>query len=135
MSPFCAIRPDAPLTVSVSETSAGVRYTSGMVYKLAAPLLFAALVLAPGTIVAETDLSIDFERARAGVQRGELAPLASILPRIEAEHGGRAIEVEFEDDDGRPIYEFEILRDDGRVFDVDVDATTGETLEVEEDLD
>ena len=91
------------------------------------------LALAPAAIEAESDT--DYDRARAAVARGETLPLATLLPRIEAEHGGRAIEVEMEEEDGRRIYEFEILTADGRLFEVDVDAATGQTLDVEEELD
>jgi uncharacterized membrane protein YkoI len=77
----------------------------------------------------------DFDRALEAVARGEIRRLSEILPRIEAEFGGRAIETELETDDGRWVYEFEILTADGRFFEVDVDAVTGETLDVEEEVD
>jgi uncharacterized membrane protein YkoI len=77
----------------------------------------------------------DFERALGAVARGEIRRLGEILPRIEQEFGGRAIETEIETDDGRWVYEFDILTADGRLFEVDVDAVTGETLEVEEEVD
>ena len=79
--------------------------------------------------------SQDFERALDAVARGEILRLGEILPRIEKEFGGRAIETEIETEHGRWVYEFEILTSDGRLFEVDVDAVTGETLEVEEEVD
>lgn len=80
-------------------------------------------------------LDPDFERAHGAVQRGEVLPLARILPRVEEQFGGRAIETEIEIDGGLWVYEFEILTADGRLFDVDVAAATGEVLDVEEDVD
>lgn len=77
----------------------------------------------------------DFDRALGAVQRGEIRRLSEILPRIEAEFGGRAIETEIETDDGRWVYEIDILTADGRLFEVDVDAVTGETISVEEEVD
>lgn len=77
----------------------------------------------------------DFERALEAVARGEIRRLSEILPRIEREFGGRAIETEIETDHGRWVYEFEILTSDGRLFEVDVDAVTGEILDVEEEVD
>jgi uncharacterized membrane protein YkoI len=77
----------------------------------------------------------DFESALDAVARGDILPLADILPRIEREFAGRAIDTEIETDDGRWVYELEILTADGRLFEVDVDAATGETLEVEEEVD
>ena len=81
------------------------------------------------------DPGADFESALGAVARGEILPLADILPRVEQEFGGRAIDTEIETDDGHWVYEFEILTADGRLFEVDVDAATGETLEVEEEVD
>lgn len=77
----------------------------------------------------------DFERALGAVQRGEILPLSQILSRIEEQFGGRAIETEIETDDGRWVYEIEILTADGRLFEVDVDAVTGEIVDVEEEVD
>jgi uncharacterized membrane protein YkoI len=80
-------------------------------------------------------LEQDFERALDAVARGEILRLSEILPRVEQEYAGRAIETEIETDHGRWVYEFEILTADGRLFEVDVDAVTGETLDVEEEVD
>jgi uncharacterized membrane protein YkoI len=107
-------------------------------------LLLAALLPALGLPVTAgsgdavppaSDPAADFERALGAVARGEIRPLSEILPRIEQDFGGRAIETEIETDEGRWVYEFDILTADGRLFEVDVDAVTGETLEVEEEVD
>ena len=47
--------------------------------------------------------------------------------------GGDIIEIEFEHDDGRYVYELEIINPSGRVVEVKVDARTAEILEREED--
>ena len=77
----------------------------------------------------------DFERALDAVARGEIKRLSEIMPRIEEEFGGRTVEIELETDEARWIYEFEILTPDGRLFEVDVDAVTGETIDVTEEVD
>lgn len=77
----------------------------------------------------------DFDRALEAVTRGEILRLADILPMVEEEFGGRAIETELETEDGRWVYEIEILTAEGRLFEVDVDAVTGERLKVEEEFD
>lgn len=77
----------------------------------------------------------DFERALDAVARGEIKRLSEIMPRIEKEFGGRAVETELETDHGRWVYEFEILTPDGHLFEVDVDAVTGETIDVKEEVD
>jgi len=106
------------------------------------PLLAASLLLAVSLPIAAggEDAPVpspaqDFERALDAVARGEILRLGEILPRIEKEFGGRAIETEIETEHGRWVYELEILTSDGRLFEVDVDAVKGETLEVEEEVD
>ena len=77
----------------------------------------------------------DFDRALDAVRRGEIRPLAEILPEVERRFGGRAIETEIETDHGRWVYEVEILGSDGQLFEVDVDAVTGEIIDVEQEVD
>lgn len=77
----------------------------------------------------------DFDRALEAVARGEIKRLSEILPGVEESFGGRVVETEIETDHGRWVYEFEILTPDGRLFEVDVDAVTGETIDVEEEVD
>jgi uncharacterized membrane protein YkoI len=61
--------------------------------------------------------------------------LAEILPGVEASLGARVIEVELEREDGRLIYEFELIAPDGRILEAEVDALTGAVLEVEAEED
>ena len=106
-------------------------------------VIAACLSLAAGlTVPANGQIAVppptpdqDFERALDAVAQGKILKLGDVLPRIEQEFGGRAIETELETDDGRWVYEFEILTSDGGLFEVDVDAVTGETIDVEEEVD
>jgi len=99
-------------------------------------LILAALALAlpafAASALADRD---DHDRARAALERGEVLPLSQLLAKVEAELGGRVIEIEFERDDGRFVYEFEIVSTDGRLAEVTVDAATGAVLEREYDDD
>jgi uncharacterized membrane protein YkoI len=99
----------------------------------AATLLIAvALGLAPPAF-ADRD---DHERARAALERGEVLPLGRILEIAGAETGGgRAIEVEFERDDGRWIYEIELITPGGQLVELEIDGATGRILdrEIEDD--
>jgi uncharacterized membrane protein YkoI len=77
----------------------------------------------------------DHDRAREALRRGEAAPLSEIMPAVEARLGARVIEVELEREDGRLLYEFELIAPDGRILEAEVDARTGEVLEVEAEDD
>ena len=46
---------------------------------------------------------------------------------------GKVKEAELDRENGRQIYEIDIVTDDGRKMEVEVDANTGEVLKVEED--
>jgi len=73
----------------------------------------------------------DHDRARRALERGEALPLATILPQVEAALGARVIEVDLERDDGRFVYEFELIDARGRILEAEVDAATGRILEIE----
>jgi uncharacterized membrane protein YkoI len=77
----------------------------------------------------------DHEVARSAVARGELLPLSKILQIAQRDYPGKMLEVELERDDGRYVYEIEILLADGRVIELTYDGKTGELLEVEIDDD
>lgn len=73
----------------------------------------------------------DQAQARAAVEAGTILPLDAILGGLEPRHAGRILEVELEREDGRYVYEIEILLADGRKRELEIDAATGEVLEVE----
>lgn len=96
-----------------------------------APLLLAmALPLAARADVGD-DGNLDL--AREAVARGEILPLAEAVAGLLEQFPGRIIEAEFERDDGLAIYELELVTEDGRLIDAEIDARTGAILEVEED--
>jgi uncharacterized membrane protein YkoI len=98
-------------------------------------LLFCSLTAAAGADDGGRHRARDHDRAREALRRGEVAPLSAIMPAIEARLGARVIEVELERDDGRLIYEFELIAPDGRILEAEVDARSGALIEVEEDED
>ena len=73
----------------------------------------------------------DHERARRALEAGEILPLGEVLARIAREMPGDVLEVELERDDGRWIYEIKLLRADGALLEVEVDAATAAVLDVE----
>jgi uncharacterized membrane protein YkoI len=99
--------------------------------KLALLLSLAALAVAPA---AHADRGRDdHDAARQAYQRGEILPLSQILQRVLKVAPGEVLEVELEEDDGRMIYEIEILEGSGRVLEVEIDARSGAVLKVEGD--
>ena len=70
----------------------------------------------------------DHRESRRLMEQGEILPLQQILDRLGQEQAGRVLEVELENEGGRYIYEIELLGDEGRVFEYEIDATTGEIL-------
>jgi uncharacterized membrane protein YkoI len=97
---------------------------------LCSPMKPTALLLALA-LAATPAWTADQERARSARERGAALPLATLLPAIERELGGRMIEVELDDNDGRLVYEIDLLLADGRVIELEVDARSGHWLKIE----
>jgi uncharacterized membrane protein YkoI len=70
----------------------------------------------------------DHDRARRALEAGEVLPLRTILQRVEREHPGRIMEVELEDKDNRWLYEIKLLRSDGTLVKLKIDARDGSLL-------
>ena len=96
---------------------------------LALLLLLAPVALADAHRTTPSPREHDHDRAREALRRGDVLPLAELLVAVESRFGGRVIEVEFERDDGRYVYEFEIATASGRLQEVTIDAATGAVLE------
>jgi uncharacterized membrane protein YkoI len=88
--------------------------------------LVTAALLAAGTARAD-----DHERARHAREAGEILPLARVLVTVERDFTGTPIEVELEREDGRWVYEVELLTPSGDVLELEYDAATGAFLEGE----
>ena len=72
----------------------------------------------------------DHERAREALRSGRALPLEAILARVQADFPGDILDVEFEDDDGRIVYEIKTITAEGRVLKLEYDAATGDLLRV-----
>jgi len=99
----------------------------------ARPLFAAALALSVLTGLSASASGDDHEQARRALERGEVLPLNHILQIAEGETGGRVIEIDFERDDGRWIYELELLTPGGRLMELEIDGATGRVLKREYD--
>lgn len=71
------------------------------------------------------------EEVRSLTQQGDILPLEQVLQAARQQHAGRILETELERDDGRYIYEVELLDDSGEVWEMEFDAATGELLKKE----
>ena len=98
--------------------------------------LFLAIALATLPQIAGGDRSLqDVELARDLVERGQIMPLAQVLTRLAEQHPGQVVEVELEYSDGILVYEVDPITPDGRMIEVDMDASTGKIVDIDEDDD
>ena len=54
----------------------------------------------------------------------------TVLDKVEREHQGQVLKIEFEQEDGRFIYEIRLLQQDGRLVKLEVDASSGQVLKI-----
>jgi uncharacterized membrane protein YkoI len=99
-----------------------------------AALLIAALLLVAPTVPAD-EMIPDHERARSALEAGEIAPLSEILDLVQASEPGQPVEVNLEHEDGRWVYEVEIVTAEGRVVRTYWDAKSKTLLERREGLE
>lgn len=71
------------------------------------------------------------DRARRALQAGEIRPLSDIFAAAEAARPGRVIALELEREDGRWIYELELVTSEGRLYEMEIDGATATVLELE----
>ena len=64
---------------------------------------------------------------------GQIMPMESILSRAKALQPGQLIEVEFELEDGRHVYEFKVIDEQDRIHELYFDARSGELIRRELD--
>lgn len=75
------------------------------------------------------------DRARRALEAGEILSLDKILKAAEAARRGRVIEIELDRDDGRWIYELELVSPEGHLYEMEIDAATGAILKTEREDD
>lgn len=83
-----------------------------------------------GAVLGKTDLAKDFSKALAAAKISLAKAIEIATKRVP----GKATDVELEFEDGRAVLEVEVFAD-GKVFEVEIDAETGQVLEVEEEDD
>lgn len=78
----------------------------------------------------------DSKHAKRLQDAGTILPLETIIKKTtELYPGGRVVETDFDDDFNRHVYEVEIVDAEGVVWDMDIDATTGDVIKRGQDRD
>ena len=93
--------------------------------------LFLLLGLFVGAVAADDAADEDHEQARRLKELGKILPLEQIIKAAQVEHPGRVIEVDLEKEDGRHIYEVELLDAHGEVWELQFDAASGKLIKRE----
>lgn len=91
------------------------------------PVLVAGMINT--AVVASDDISQN--EIRRLVQQGRVIPLEKLLQRYPEKQFGRLLDLEVEREHGVIVYEFEFLRRDGQVLEIEVDASNGRVLKQE----
>ena len=99
-----------------------------------------AIILATAALVAGTPRWADArdrddvrrDEVRRAVETGEIRSLADILDAQRGKLPGEVAGVEIERKDGRWRYEFRVVDSQGRLFEVYVDARSGEIERIKE---
>jgi uncharacterized membrane protein YkoI len=106
-------------------------YGKGMITKtalLVSAALAAAVLLTPLMAEGNTEFmlidSSPQDEAREAVRQGLVRPLEEILTEVRKTIKGDIVEIEFEKDDGRFIYEIEYVAPDGHLMEIKIDAKT-----------
>lgn len=73
------------------------------------------------------------EEAQRLLRSGRIKALADIVGIVQKKVNGDLIDAELEKDDGIYVYELKILRPDGRLQEIEADASTGKILKIEDD--
>lgn len=71
----------------------------------------------------------EFDSVRELQEQGDILPLRAILARARGHRPGRVLDTHLEGERDRYIYAIELVDDGGQVWELKLDASTGELLE------
>lgn len=95
--------------------------------------LIAALISSFAFVVpSQADQPGDHDRARQALEAGEILPLRKVLERVERDTPGQVMEVDLERKHGRWIYEIKLLRTNGLLSKLRVDASSGALISLKD---
>lgn len=93
-------------------------------------IALAALAL---TAAAAARADVGPEQARKLVESGDILSLEAIAEKARAARPGEILETELERKGNRYVYEVEVLDDAGTVWEVKLDARSGDLIKVEQE--
>lgn len=135
---------DGRLLIHVSDLSARLRYAAPFdlmwqSMRLALGSVFSALVVAivlatagASSAVARDRDELRRDEMRQAVEAGEIRSLADILKAVRDKLPGEVAGIEIEREEGRWRYEFRVVDDQGRLYEVYVDARSGKIERIKE---
>jgi uncharacterized membrane protein YkoI len=92
--------------------------------------VLAAALLAAGS--GAPSVARDHDQARRAVESGEIRPLAEILNTVRGKLPGEVVGVKLEHEGSGWIYELRVVDGKGRLFEIYVNARTGEVERTKE---
>jgi uncharacterized membrane protein YkoI len=97
--------------------------------------ILAGILIHPATGIraADRDRDHDHEQARRALEAGEILPLDQILQEVQQRYAGTVVELELTPEDGRWVYEVELLAADGRLLRLRIDAKSKQMLREADD--
>lgn len=90
-------------------------------------------ILSLSFAMAATAGEVDADSAQRLQEEGRILPLAEVVARARSLHPGSVIEVELDDNEGRYVYEIELLDVEGTSRELYFDAGSGELLDTKQD--
>jgi uncharacterized membrane protein YkoI len=95
--------------------------------------ILAGILLDPAAGIRAAERDHDQEQARRALEAGEILPLDAILEEVHQRYPGTVVELELTPEDGRWVYEVEVLATDGRLLKLRIDAKSKQMLQGDDD--
>ena len=73
----------------------------------------------------------DYDRILDFVRQGKIRPLPPLKAMVLSKWPGELVGLTIDTENGAVLYEFRVLRADGKLTEIEVDATDGRIMEVE----
>jgi uncharacterized membrane protein YkoI len=89
-------------------------------------VLVAALLLSNPVLAAKGNL-----KGKVAMAKAAKVDISDAIKKATSKASGKAIEVELKKKGGATVWEVEVLADNGKVTEVDVDANTGDVVDSE----